>query len=836
MSANIHLTILEQPAPIVYLTVSESGHKVELVLTEAPITTLITIESQGSQGPQGEQGPQGDPGIQGIQGLTGEDGDPGIDGFPGIDGDKGDKGDTGAQGIQGIQGIKGDQGEQGEPGTDGAPGEPGTNGAPGAKGDQGDTGAQGIQGLKGDKGDQGIQGLKGDDGVSSYTQTETFEESAPLTASSFQWGVGNGDEIEQDGGVPSAFDGAIRKLYFHIVEGSATIEIYVNGTASGVTISASGTNASTVSTINVPISEGDLINFRTTVASGNTNGGRVGFLSSATGAPESFSINEASDVDISGITDGQTLRWNATSSQFEVVDFSSSGTIQTLSIDGQDLSLSDGGGTVTIPSSGGGGTDAAAVGAIAAGSTLGLQQSLLANAGQPALTVLAVGYTTSGKVQGVSLGDGNVIEVYANGTDFNAGTVLYREFMALGEPIVFTGLSNGAIITSTQGFYGVSEQVDGQDESPMPLLSYGLSFKSTFFFGFRNCQNYTGGSSGNDQGWVHVVNGPLESSVTFKFGNGNVVQGQQDITVPPWGYQRLYTSGNTEYIIESTNPVMACHNAAMDNSFAGKFYDSRLIMPLTNDGITWPRSGNVSAPYNGTVVNYYVRDNAQGTFTVSPGSPVNYQNATGADDQDYEPNGATRALAVGLISAYSGADSAGLEASPMMPTSAMSQIVALPFTIQDNGDGGDNGVAIASPYAGTAKVYSWNGTGLTLEYTVPLTRNGVTITSKEDQKHPSAGAVANDSVDGVVALVGTLSPGIVIADVPITVVTQTSDSGSVQLRSQNGTTATQIVQNDDETLMLGWTPATLKAEITEGSDGILYRRAITGGTDTWEIA
>ena len=114
-------------------------------------------------------------------------------------------------------------------------------------------------------------------------------------------------------------------------------------------------------------------------------------------------------------------------------------------------------------------------GSAAAGSTLGLEQQLLANAGQPARTILAVGYTTSGKVQGVSLGSGNTIEVFASGADF-PNNVLYREFMEFGEPICFTGLSNGAIIRSTQGFYGFSEQLDGLDESPMPLLSYGLAF------------------------------------------------------------------------------------------------------------------------------------------------------------------------------------------------------------------------------------------------------------------------------------------------------------------------------------------------------------------------
>jgi len=490
---------------------------------------------------------------------------------------------------------------------------------------------------------------------------------------------------------------------------------------------------------------------------------------------------------------------------------------------------------------------------VAAGSTLGLEQSLLANAGQPALTVLAVGFTTSGKVQGCSLGDGNVIEVYASGDDFSSGDVLYREFMSLGEPICFTGLSNGAIITSTQGFYGFSEQVDGGDESPMPLLSYGLSFRSTFFFGFRNCQTYNPGGSGANQGWVHVVNGPLAATVKMTNGAGVTVQGQEDIRLTPWQYYRFYTSGNQEYILEADNPIMACHNANMDLNPQGRFYDSRLIMPLTNDGITWPRSGFVSAPFNNTQVEFFTRDNVRGFLNsnagtgVSPNSPVDFDAGvgvgTGANDSDYEPNGATRVLATGLISAYSGADSAGLEASPLMPTSAMSQVVAQPLTIADTGDGGDSGVAISSPYAGNAKVYEFNtATGeLDLAYTVPLNRNGVTITTKEDQKHPSAGLVANENSTGSVSLVGQLNPGVVIADVPITVVVQNGLSTLTQsIRSQNGTTTSGIVNQDDETLSLGWTPSTLRADITEGSDGILYRRVISGAgsgvNDTWEVA
>jgi len=487
--------------------------------------------------------------------------------------------------------------------------------------------------------------------------------------------------------------------------------------------------------------------------------------------------------------------------------------------------------------------------AAASGSTLGLEQSLLASAGQPALTVLAVGYTTSGKVQGVSLGDGNVVEVYENGADFDAGNVHYREFMSLGEPIAFTGLSDGAIIQASQGFYGFSECVNGANESPMPLLSYGLSFKFTFFYGFRNCQTYNPGGTTSNQGWVHVVNGPLASTIKLTDGSGNTVQGQEGIELAPWAYERLYTSGNSEYIIDSTNPVMACISAMMGESGSGRFYDQRLIMPLTNDGITWPRSGFISAPFDNTQVPFYVRDGAKGTINsnagtgVSPGSPVDFDAGigvgTGASDQDYEPNGATRVLAVGLVSAYSGADSAGLEASPLMPTSAMSQVVAQPLFIADTGDGGNSGIAIASPYEGTAKIYEWDDAvkEIALAYTLPLTRTGVTVTSKEDQKHPAAGLVANDTVSGSVHLVGQLNPGVIIADVPITTVVQNgTPSLTPNLRSQNGTTASSIVNDDDETLSLGWTPASLKAEITEGSDDILYRRDINGGTETWSVA
>ena len=513
-------------------------------------------------------------------------------------------------------------------------------------------------------------------------------------------------------------------------------------------------------------------------------------------------------------------------------------------------------GLVYVPeSSGGGGVTPEDSIANAKGAALSLEQALLAKDGQPALTVLAVGATNTGKVQGSSLGDGNVVEVYASGSDYSSSTVLYREFMSAGEPICFTGLNAGAIITSTQGFYGMSEQIQGNNESPMPLLSLGLAFTGTFMYAFRNSQDYPGG--GNATGQVSVVNGPLPSTVTFT-KNGNQVEDQAPRDLQPFELTIFYTNANGEYFLASTSPVMACIQANMGTNpplvpggpedSSQRFYDARLIMPLTDDGITWPRSGYVSAPYANTKSKYYVRDGVIGNFpTVNPGSPVNFVAGTGADDSDYEPRGATRLRANGLVVANSGADSAGLEASPMLPVSAMSQVVAQPFWIDDSGDGGNSGVAIASPFEGTAKVYAWNSTTSVAElaYTVPLARGtagqGIAPATPEDQYIPCAGMVANeptlDADPSVVQLVGNLGPGYIVADVPITVVAQNALPTLVpSIRSQNGTTTTSIVSDDDETLMLGWTPSQKKAEITEDADGYTRKRVLDNtGAIAWPL-
>lgn len=483
-------------------------------------------------------------------------------------------------------------------------------------------------------------------------------------------------------------------------------------------------------------------------------------------------------------------------------------------------------------------------GAIAAGSTLGLEQALLANAGQPALTVLVCPPTTNGKLQGVSLGDGNVIEVYANGADFNSGDVLYREFMSLGEPIVFTGLAFGAIVTATQGFYGVTELggVGGTtaagNQGVMPMMSFGFSFKETFLYAFR-------GSSGgtNDRGIVFVTNGPLANVIKLTNGSGVTTDGQENIELDPWESTFLDTNGNQEYILSGTQKMMACiiseGQGVKGSAFVlGRNWDARLVLPTSSDQIGNPRSGNMSAPYSNTVINYYRQQGDEGSITVSPGSPVNIA-STGGNQGDHNPSGYVRYKAVGLASGYSGADGQGGDAVQFSDINTLSQVVAQPLYLNDSGAADETGITIFSPYEGTAKIYQWNdATGVAeLAYTVPITRSGVTITSKNDQLHPAAASLSNTTGNANnTLLVGALGMGVIIADVPIGVVVQSQDNSTQTLRSQNGTTTTTIISQEDETASYGWTPATLKAEIVEGADGILYKRVITGGAETWEVA
>jgi hypothetical protein len=160
-------------------------------------------------GPQGLQGPTGNDGAQGLQGLPGTNGLNGADGVDGNDGlsayqswlNLGNTGTevdfiaslTGPQGIQGPAGNDGAQGLQGLPGTNGLNGADGVDGnnglsayqiwlnlgntgteadfiasLTGPQGIQGPVGPQGLPGTNGTNGLNGADGVDGNNGLSAY--------------------------------------------------------------------------------------------------------------------------------------------------------------------------------------------------------------------------------------------------------------------------------------------------------------------------------------------------------------------------------------------------------------------------------------------------------------------------------------------------------------------------------------------------------------------------------------------------------------------------------------------------------------------------------------------
>lgn len=113
---------------------------------------------------EGPPGPMGPPGPAGERGPMGPPGPKGERGSNGLAGQPGQIGPMGPQGLQGIPGERGPKGEDGLTGPMGAQGIQGERGPKGEDGLPGPTGPQGIQGPPGPQGLQGPPGQKGDNG------------------------------------------------------------------------------------------------------------------------------------------------------------------------------------------------------------------------------------------------------------------------------------------------------------------------------------------------------------------------------------------------------------------------------------------------------------------------------------------------------------------------------------------------------------------------------------------------------------------------------------------------------------------------------------------------
>ncbi len=424
----------------------------------------------------------------------------------------------------------------------------------------------------------------------------------------------------------------------------------------------------------------------------------------------------------------------------------------------------------------GGGVTVAEVARTAEAFAGGLRASLVATGGVEggnlALTRQIVLSSAAGKVQIASAEDGNVVEAYASGADLAAGVVRHRLFLKRGEVRVLEGLPAGAVIASTKGLAGVSDTGFG----PCPLAPGGFAAKRFFAYAFRD--------SANGRGLVYAVAGAVSAKVKLMSGDGTRTVAEADL--PAFGLAALPTDADAEFQIVADQPI-SCGIAASDGGS-----DVRLVPPLDTELIGWGQQGWVSALYPDTNVRWHARNGQSGAFSVSPGAPVRMGNAGVPQLGNYAADGCVILRADGPISAFSGADFAGSDATPFYPLSALGQRVPLPLAVASAPSGGaQNGIAVASPYAGTARIYATDGS---LVEILALTRQGA-VSSPDDQLRP---CVAN-------AAPGGFAGGYVEADVPIYVVQNSNGNEAIV---QGG-----VLGGAKETVMPGVTPEELRTAV-----------------------
>lgn len=502
-------------------------------------------------------------------------------------------------------------------------------------------------------------------------------------------------------------------------------------------------------------------------------------------------------------------------------------------------------------------TEASSI-AASAGSTLGLQQELLANSGQVALTPMVVGPTSNGKVQISSLGDGNVIFIYATGADYADGIPIWEtvagqalgytgpEFADRGNNMCLTGLEFGSILVGSQGIHGITE-IEGSsttaaNNAVMPLMPYGLSFDQTGAYAFRKS---TGNS--NDRGVMYFGNGPIASNVSLMDGSAAIVRGQDSVEMGAWGSTHLDTAGDQEYSIKgiSGRKMVGCiisegggvatdgqvrTQASYDASLTSRAWDARLIVPWTNDLIVHSRSGWCVAAFPNTAVTATNFDGTVVNFTVSPGSPVQISSVL-SNLQHQNPAGFWRLQATGLIGAISGADGQGGDAWSGVAVNTMSQVLAQPFYLTGSGLNDEVGLTFFGPYEGSVEIWEEDeATGIvTLRDTLAMTR-GVGASYPA----PAACAFSNDAtITNNTLMGGNVKPGFIRSNVPISMVAQSQGGVLTGMRSQGGTTVDGIYTQEDETILYGWTPPLEAAEIRLNTAGEPVRRVLTGTVETW---
>lgn len=378
-----------------------------------------------------------------------------------------------------------------------------------------------------------------------------------------------------------------------------------------------------------------------------------------------------------------------------------------------------------------------------------------------------------------SCGDNNVVDK-KEPTD---GSFSFIQTLDKGERITLT-LPAGTVLRSSKGIYGFSGPLSS------PLGSTSLAFSQ--------CQFYVSSTATLD-----VVSMGTEVTVSLFAGDqSTLLSGPTVILAYETGSFSCPSVG--EYFLNSTGPICASVNESDSNI--------RPLMPMTTELLAMNTGFLVSALASTTTVTWYRRNGTTGSVAVSPGTAVPLSGA--GSDTTLIPNGWLRITADKPISTFTSSDGVGTQSLSGYPVSQMAQLFANPSFIDSNTSYGQAGVAIASPYEGTATVYTSAGVVLdTFTYV-----RSVPVTTALDQQYPAAGRWKPSDVS-----VSTTWDGGYI---------ETTTPAVCIMNSSGDSTWTSA---GEEMFVIGTTPDDLEADIKK-VDGIWRRRDIDNvGNVTWTI-
>lgn len=579
-------------------------------------------------------------------------------------------------------------------------------------------------------------------GQTGYAQSIFAEESAAVSPTGgvggdgFQWAFGNGDDTPQTSGVIAMFTGTLTTFALETEGGSATVEIYVNGIASGVTTSNG------ISDVNLAISKGDIINFRTTAGTGTTSG-RVTAL-----------------IERGAVVTGAVIQPGGTTGQ-----------VATLQSDGS-----------YAPQDASGGVDAGGVVTIAEGLDIIAADAAKAASGNPAATTSFVSATVQGSLtpsaRAASLANNNFM--YRN--DAFVGS------FDLGEVYEFQG-AQGDKITSLYGHSG-AYGLGGGNERLVEFATAAGAARAHLWFAFRSAphlhfaQTLALAADIEVYGPNPTINADGTSPDTPIFTTTLAANSSVSFSTPT----------NGEYYLRATQPV------ALTTSNSNGGQDQRVVLPpaqklfLHTVG-TSSGDARISALFANTNVTIYQQDGTIYNGVVNPGSPLSLNgNDGGIDagiDQSYAPEGWLIIDADAPITAFSGADQAGTAATTGVPVGFASNRCALPASLVDANRRQVN-LSVVSEYRGSVEV--WDETGV-LRKTLQLERSGSIpnpVATVAQQLHPTAAQWRTDEADFTAALGrGTQ----LIGDVPFLLVGN-FDEGNGSIADDDEMTVFGITENE----------------------------------------